>query len=178
MLGTVTRVTVVALTTGSLLSSANRIPLMPTQVSPIDSVVLERSSCYGSCPSYRLVIDTTDVVHLTSLSAADSGKQFTGKSARRTVAKLYLMARRMHFGEFPDSIEASPLCGPRVTDEQTVIIGVYGNALRKRVVHYRGCLWSPSVLFDFENAVDSLADSKRWISTPTPSKGGRPGRRE
>lgn len=174
MLRTLSYVVVVALTMGlSSEDSFGRIRAIPPtarQVSQIDSVVLERSSCYGACASYRLMIDTADIVHFTSLSAGDSGKQYTGTSTRRLNAKLYIMARRMHFAELPDSIMASPLCGPRVTDEQTVIIGVYGNSLRKKVVHYRGCLWSPGMLLDFENAIDSLADSRRWIRSAKSAK--------
>lgn len=173
MLRTLVYVAAIAVTTSSVLqeriNSSRALPATERQMSSVDSIVLERSSCYGSCPSYRLMIDSIDVVHFTSLSTADSGKQYSAPSTPSTNARLYLIAKRIHFGELPDSIVASALCGPRVTDEQSVEVGIYGSALRKRVVHYRGCIWSPKVLFDFEDAIDSLANSRRWTLSRPPA---------
>lgn len=177
MLRILTCLTVVALTIDSLLSGTSRsdaVRSFEQHAARVDSVVLERSSCDGSCPSYRLMIDTADNVHYTSLTPGDTGKRFIGPALPLTNAKLLQMARRIHFAELPDTIAASPLCGPRVTDEQTVIVAIYGEALRKKVVHYWGCVWSPGALFDFENAVDSLANFRTWLRTADSAQAHRP----
>lgn len=129
---------------------------------PLDSVVLQRTTCFGWCEAYRLVIDSANVAHFVSLDSADSGRTASGAAAPYAIQKVYQLTLMVHFIGLPDTIESSPLCGPRATDNPTVITGIYGPSIQKRVVDYKGCRWAPGLLDDLENLIDSLAISLRW----------------
>jgi hypothetical protein len=129
---------------------------------PLDSVVLQRTKCFGWCEAYRLVIDKASVAHFVSLDSADSGRTASGAAASYAIQNVYQLTVMVHFIRLPDTIESSPLCGPRATDNPTVITGIYGPSIQKRVVDYKGCLWAPGLLDDLENLIDSLAVSSRW----------------
>src|ERR687888_360851 len=45
----------------------------------VDSIVLERTACFGTCPAYRLRISAAGAVHFTSRNFGDSGRVATGR---------------------------------------------------------------------------------------------------
>lgn len=136
------------------------------QPPPLDSVVLERTRCFGPCPAYRLVIDGQNVTHFISLGPVDSGRTDSGPATLFALQKIYQLMLFSYFRSLPDTIQSSPLCGPRASDYPTATTGIYGHAIQKRVVHYEGCRWSPGILTDLESAIDSLANSSRWVRMP------------
>ena len=135
----------------------------------MDSIVLERTLCFGTCPAYRLRVTTRNVSFLSrnpgeSLSASDSVATWVTDS-------LMAQARSSGFFVLPDNIAGSPLCTDSATDHPTITVTVFG-APTKRVVYYTGCYLrggdhasAPSLiaLGRFAADIDSLTGARRWI---------------
>jgi hypothetical protein len=74
------------------------------------------------------------------------------------------MAAGIGFFELPDTIMASPAyCGRARSDSPTAVTTIYTGAGLKRVVDYQGCYWAPVGLRQFEERIDALVNTKRWI---------------
>ncbi len=133
-----------------------------------DSIALERGACFGSCPTYRVVIDARGRIAFAS-QGRDTTTRATADGATGAVDALARRAAAAGFFELPDEIMADrALCRDRATDMPTVTVTVYRAAGAKRVVDYHGCAPEPAAeprvqrLRALEAAVDSAAGSSRW----------------
>jgi len=135
-----------------------------------DSVVLERTRCFGTCPAYRLRVSSAGEVRFVShypggATAADTGAVWVTDS---------LTSEANHFGFFglPDTITpGAPLCRTNVaTDHPTITIGIFGRRT-KRVIYYTGCylprdhpMASPlRGMQQLASRIDTLTGAGRWI---------------
>src|SRR3954468_7179852 len=105
---------------------------------PADSIVLERTQCFGTCPAYRLRIDRAADVVFESRNPGEAHAV-----ARHTVASwvpdsLTAHLARIGFDQLPDEIAGSALCPDRATDHPTITVSVFSTSV-KRVVYYTGC---------------------------------------
>jgi len=138
--------------------------------SAIDSVVLERTVCFGTCPAYRLSLTRTGLVRFVSrnpgdtISAVDSVPAATADSIRS-------WAERAGFFALPDSIDnGAPLCPDFATDHPTIILSIYGRPT-KRVHYYTGCYLRSDhtthpvleSLARLASRIDSATQARRWI---------------
>ena len=150
--------------------------LQPASTSVADSIVLERTPCFGTCPAYRLRLAGTGRVTFVSRTRGDAGRTAGDSVTPASVADLLHDAEAMGFFELPNVIAADPrLCPARATDHPTVSVTIYRSVGAKRVEDYHGCYAAtdhstvPIVgrLRAFEAAIDSAAGSARWIRRPT-----------
>lgn len=142
-----------------------------------DSLVLERTTCYGTCGAYRVSISATGRIQFQSRNPGDT------TTARDTVAptmltELVARAERAGFFNLPARIaDDRQICVDRATDHPTVTVSIYGNGGRRVVEDYHGCFQASDHSLNgplerlraFETAVDSALGSKRWVR---PSRGG------
>lgn len=109
----------------------------PAAQPPPDSIVLERTRCFGTCPAYRLRIDRAGETLLEP-------RNFQGDTRRDTVPasvidSLQALLTSSGFWTLPDTIShGSPLCPDYATDHPTSIVSVFGTPA-KRVTYYTGC---------------------------------------
>lgn len=135
-----------------------------------DSLVLERTRCYGFCPAYQLTLDGSGEVRFQSRNPDDSttGADRIDPAA---FASLLAEAERIGFWTLPDDIQAdASLCGPAATDAPTVTITLRAEGRTKRVEHDHGCRGGDerlAALRRFENRVDRVAGSSRWVRPAT-----------
>jgi len=139
-----------------------------------DSVVLERSPCFGPCPVYRLVLTGTGGVRFSAPPAVGGERTGTGSVAPAAVARLLAHAERVGFFGLPGrTAEDSALCPLRATDHPTVTVAVYQGGVAKQVEDYTGCYVSTDPrrlaaplegLRALEAAIDSVAGVDRWAS--------------
>jgi hypothetical protein len=131
-----------------------------------DSVVLERSRCFGNCPAYRLRIGRDGAVAQISRDPADTAGTKTDSIARSQVEWLVDEAERIGFYSLPKVIaDDSTLCPLRATDHPTATVTMYLEDSTHTVVDYQGCYTShdrglaPKVqeLRRFEAEIDSIA---------------------
>ncbi len=137
-----------------------------------DSIVLERTLCYGLCPAYRLRLAGTGQVLFESRNPQDSGRTAADTVPPATILTLLREAESLGFFELPDVIaDDRQLCPDRATDHHTATVTIYRAAGLKRVEDYRGCYARrdhsvvPVIgrLRAFETAIDSAANSGRWV---------------
>ena len=145
----------------------------------IDSLVLERTVCFGFCPAYRLRITSAEEIRFESRNRGDSGNVAIDTAASGTYAALISKARAAGFYSFPPEIRKdSVLCHNYATDHFTVITTIFSRPATKQVVDYHGCFETPEhgnlpqieKLRAFENDVDSTLRSSRWVRPNRPAK--------
>jgi hypothetical protein len=166
----VSRVAFVAIVGISIAASAS-----PAQQSRrafvADSIVLERSRCFGACPEYRVRLAQDGRVAFASRNPGDitTGR---GSVPKQHYLALMAVAASARFEALPDTIANKPtLCGSRATDHPTATVAIYWRGMSKRVVDYYGCFANENhdiaapvrELRHLEARIDSVAGSERWI---------------
>jgi len=141
-----------------------------------DSIVLERSVCFGFCPAYRLTIHPNGAVHFVATPRGDS-VQRADTIAPRNFARLVSEARQGGFFNLPrDIVRDTTLCAARATDHPTATVTIFRGDSTHTVVDYQGCYMDHSLgvaaplrpLRRLESAIDSAAGSKRWLDLARP----------
>lgn len=128
-----------------------------------DSFVLERSSCYGTCPAYRLELDHDGRVVFESLNPEDAGRTEEARIDSLNVWGLWIFALHMHFAELPDNIEGSFFCPGGGFDAPHLTVTVNTKHGEKHVRDFLVCANAPEALRILEDSLDRVANSKRWI---------------
>ena len=145
------------------------------RIANADSIVLERTPCFGSCPAYRLRISRDGGVLFHSRNAGDADRTEVGSVSARQLEHLLMEFELLGFAELPDTIANSrEYCGSSRTDAATVITTVFAGATSKQVVDYHGCQWAPSGLRELETLVDSIVNTRRWIRPSASRAAPRP----
>ena len=147
-----------------------------------DSVVLERMACYGTCPIYRLSVAKSGRVAFLSREPGDQGRTVVDSIAPTTAARLLADAAKAGIYSLPDAVSTDRrLCATAATDFPSYAVTVYDASGAKGVVDYAGCFqhmgakpgdWSvaPGLapLRAYENAIDSITGSVRWVRPAAP----------
>lgn len=126
-------------------------------------IVLERESCRGTCPVYRLALFSdgraafTGVRHVTPLGADST------RIARADVTTLRDGIAQTDFASLPERIEyGTPSCGSYATDLPTVVITAVLPSGTHRVRFDEGCRNVPPMLSLLAARIDSTAGITRW----------------
>lgn len=129
----------------------------PIQQDSKISISLERTGCYGTCPSYTVTITRERITFEGSGYVAARGKHLAQVDASG-VRKLAARFEATDFYSMESKYVAS------VTDSPAYILTISIDGHEKRVEDYVG-EWEgmPAVISDLEDEVDSVADTKRWI---------------
>ena len=121
------------------------------------SVTLERTGCFGSCPSYTVAMSTAGIVF--------AGRGFVVAEGQHTdtvdVDDVRKLAKRFVDADFyslDDSYSAS------ATDLPMYVLTISIDGRQKQVIDYEGA-WEgmPAVVNELEERVDALARTQRWI---------------
>jgi len=121
------------------------------------TITLERTVCFGSCPSYTVAASTEGI--------AFEGREFVAAHGKHTDAvdagKVRQLAKKFVTADFY-SMDASYAAG--VTDNPTYILSITIDGSTKRVTDYVGSwVGMPAVITELENDVDALARTDRWV---------------
>ncbi|HEX5436463.1 MAG TPA: DUF6438 domain-containing protein [Gemmatimonadaceae bacterium] len=146
----------------------------PTPARPprVDSLILERSPCFGFCPAYRLTLHADGSVTFGSRDPGDVIRMATDTIPAARFEWLVREAHRIGFGKLPAVIaHDSSLCPVRATDQSTATVTIVRADSMHRVVDYHGCYAGtdlsvvPAVgeLRHFESEIDSVAQTGRWL---------------
>jgi hypothetical protein len=148
----------------------------PTRAVHADSIVLERSPCFGFCPVYRLSLRANGTMRYESHTRGDSTVA-SDSLAPSAVAWLGGEAERVGFFALPPVIaQDSTLCSARATDHPTATVTIFHADAARQVVDYHGCYTgrnlsvAPAVarLRHFEEQIDSVARTDRWTRRVLP----------
>ena len=130
-----------------------------------DSIALERTPCFGSCPVYHLTLASSGAVVFV-----DADTTVTDTLPHAAYAQLYAGFQAIGFDSLPMSFnESRDFCAEYATDAPTVILTLYRGAVKKSVSDYHGCVarggpsrTSLTNLRFLENRVDSVTRAERW----------------
>jgi ankyrin repeat protein len=123
----------------------------------IVEIVLERSGCLGSCPSYKVTVSTNGIVFVGGGYVAASRKHTdtVNPDEVRSLAKRFVTA---------DFYSLDSKYVANVTDNPGYNLSVEIDGQKKELEDYVGS-WEgmPAVVTELEDAVDKLARTERWI---------------
>ena len=129
-----------------------------------DSLVLDRTPCFGVCPPYRLRIARSGEVAFQSRAGRDTTHSLTSIPAD-DARRLFERADLLRFDALPDTIARSTAyCHDEPTDYPTAITTIFVGLKSKHVVDYEGCDWAPVGLRVLEAMVDSVAGTRRFLA--------------
>lgn len=121
------------------------------------TITLERGGCYGTCPVYTVAVSPDGIVFEGKYYVAAHGKRTADVNADdvRSLAKKFVDA---DFYFMDDDYSAA------VTDMPAYVLSITIDGHTKKVMDYVGSwVGMPAVITELENAVDSLANTSRWI---------------
>lgn len=120
-------------------------------------IVLERSGCFGSCPSYKVTVSTNGIVFEGGGYVTARGKHTDTPNPDevRDLAKRFVAA---------DFYSLDPKYIANVTDNPGYDLSIEIDGQKKEVDDYVGSwVGMPAVVTELEEAVDKLARTERWI---------------
>lgn len=146
----------------------------------VDSLVMERTLCFGSCPAYRLRVARDGSVSFHSRNPGDSTKA-TDRKSPNTFAQLVTAAIDADFYGLPRRIQDDrELCAVVFTDHPSVTIRLFAST-QTTVNYYEGCYVrskdsASARIFGYAavhprleklralaSAIDSTLESSRWV---------------
>ena len=146
-----------ALASSGVVAIAIPSPLEPADA---DSIVLERTRCFGVCPPYRVRIARSGEVLYRSRAAGDTAHAVASISAD-DAQRVFERAGILGFAALPDTIARSAAyCHQTPTDFPSAITTVFVGRGSKQVVDYLGCDWAPVGLRRLEAMIDSIAGTE------------------
>jgi hypothetical protein len=138
----------------------------------LDSIVLERTPCYGTCPAYRLTLASNGRVTFESRNRFEDRSQFSDSISPAALDAIAAQAERIGFASLPDTIDRHrAMCQDYATDHPTIIVGLFG-ARSKQVVYYTGCFVrcceheradALRNLAQLASDIDAATGARRWI---------------
>jgi hypothetical protein len=133
----------------------------PSLTEPTDfSIKLSRSGCYGTCPSYSVVIHGDGKIEFHGRHYIAIPGDHQARIPPEAAARLLERFRAAGFFEFKDKYVAS------VTDNPTYCLELAIGAKRKTITDYVGTwVGMPTLISELEDAVDETAGTDRWVST-------------
>ena len=157
--------------TGQKANSSSEDPASSTMMA-LDSIVIERTPCFGRCPVYRLRIAGSGAVHFQSESAPDTlDATFSDSIPPSAASALLALARAIDFFDLPGEITPAnqDVCRLVATDHPSAIVTIAIGDTVKRVNHYHGCHAEVNGIYTdayprltaFEAAIDSAARVER-----------------
>jgi len=136
---------------------AVHVPAPVIQPDSTVTITLQRSGCFGSCPSYLVSVSTGGVVFDGHNFVVAMGRHTDRIAAERVrdFAKRFVAA---------DFYSMDPCYRANVTDNPTYQLTVTVDGQTKQVQDYVGSwVGMPAVISDLEDAVDEFARTSRWI---------------
>ena len=125
-------------------------------------VRLERTTCYGNCPAYKLTIHGDGRVEY---EGNDNVKVKGKKNGRIEPADVKLLVSEFDKANYfsieqytQDHCSSCTLCTDMPT--ATTEITVKGNY--HRVEHYYGCRCAPKPLWNLEGTIDKAVNTEQW----------------
>ena len=138
---------------------------------PTDTLItLERSGCYGECPSYTLTISASGAVTYEGREYVKVKGISRLNISDDKVRQLIAVFDKAQYFSLNDKYETEKDGCPEVwTDSSSAITSIRINGKSKSISHYHGCqegdgkLIYPKVLTDLEDTIDEIVGTQLWI---------------
>lgn len=125
-----------------------------------NTITLERTPCYGTCPVYRIEIDSDGTVRYEG----DINVKMTGHHEwtipHERVEKLEEALQKYRFFDIEENLNAGV-----VTDMSSCVTTVHMSDGRQRTIENTyGTDRFPPSLYKFENSIDRLSGALRYVT--------------
>jgi hypothetical protein len=124
-------------------------------------ISLERSTCYGDCPAYKLTIHGDGRVEYEGKKNVKLTTKKEGRLQPADVRKIVSAFDKANYFSIKSYTEESCSC-TLCTDMPTAITEIRAKGLSHRVEHYYGCRCAPKELWELEESIDGIAGTKQW----------------
>ena len=114
---------------------------------------MQRTPCFGTCPSYKLTILEDGTAYYEGGRFAPREGSYTGKVGADTMEKLWEMAESVGFFSMQDKYDSN------VTDLPSTIIRLHGKGKDKRVLARQG---TPQTFKNFAESAEELLATVEW----------------
>ena len=136
------------------------------QKSNDDSITLERTVCFGTCPAYRVTISSDGTVTFEGRQYTKTKGLATGHISANDFRKLVSEFEKIDYFSLPDRYAPGTKECPRViTDMPAANTSIRLKGRSKSVSHYHGCgnAGALAKLTELENKIDEVAGTQKWI---------------
>jgi hypothetical protein len=147
-----------------LMTACNRPPRAadrPADVQPGQSaariITLERTPCYGTCPIYKVALDTDGNVRFEGRQNVAVMGEKRWSVSRDSAAALFRFADSIGFASLPAKYDfGEPGCSPFMAELPAFVITLEGSGT-KRVHAEEGCPNIPAGLRQLRDRIDRVA---------------------
>jgi hypothetical protein len=141
---------------------------------PHDTVItLERTECFGTCPSYKLSISANGEVVFVGQRFVKRVGKVKGRISPDQLKQLIAEFERINYFSLKDDYGMSGGFGPTPsedcpemwTDHPAAYTSLTINGKTKKVAHYHGCKGNDATekLTRLENRIDEIVNTERWV---------------
>ena len=131
----------------------------------VPAITLERTGCFGTCPTYKLTIfDDGKVLFEGKEWVKHKGRE-EGQITKAELDGLVREFNKINYMKLDDAYGIDDRCPDMWTDYPSAITSLNQNGQVKRINHYLGCrgLTVLDQLTALENKIDEVVNTKRWI---------------
>jgi hypothetical protein len=139
----------------------------------IVEISMERSICFGECPSYSLHVEGNGHIFYEGGKHTKIQGQHEAQMSQEDYQDLIQAFETYNFNrlvaEYHNAV--NPICTENAienafssaTDAPTVTIKIMVNGRLTEIDHYHGDFYAPSELRELEDSIDDLTESNRWV---------------
>jgi hypothetical protein len=125
----------------------------------ISEISIERTSCYGYCPTDTLRLFADGSVRYRGQANVEQVGLRTGRIDAHLFENLAMLAEDIGLFQLPDNFDCM------VTDNPTVFVSIVRAGVRKTIRHYAPGRTGPPRLRMFEEVVENLLTRVKWDRT-------------
>lgn len=140
----------------------------------VDSVVLVRTSCLGTCPAYHLSVRNDGFVWFLSRNRGDEGRVESHTRGPDVMRRIERELERSRFASLPIiTMGQAPYCRVAASDAPTITINEFRSSAIRSVSYYTGCMGETPQdtlaqafirrLRVLADSIDSIAAGQGWI---------------
>lgn len=132
---------------------------------PDTLATLERTMCFGTCPSYKLAVYTDGTVEYQGRDyVAVEGRDST-EISQEALQQLVEAFQEADYFSFRNNYVSGEICREYMTDLPTAITSFRYEGREKKVTHYHGCrgFEGQQRLTALEDTIDQIVGSERWV---------------
>lgn len=136
------------------------------QISKDTLITLERTVCYGTCPSYKLTISADGAVLFEGRRFVKKVGTFQSSISQEKLRELIDRFEKINYFQLGNRYEQpSDGCAEVVTDHPSANTSIRINGKSMSVRHYYGCtgLEVLDELTKLEQAIDDAVESAQWV---------------
>lgn len=117
-------------------------------------ISLERTGCYGTCPSYQLTVYGDGKVVYNGINHVKKKGLRRSRISQNQVMELVTEIKDIDYFSLRDSYDAP------IEDKSSVITSATIDGQTKKVVDLYS---APKELIELENNIDKITDSSKWV---------------